>query len=270
MLVHTHSVLPSRVNADFESLLLFACNLDDALGGTLLLGSEFQELVDEVGVLLGGLEGGSSLGVDMVSFSDNVSGVLGDFLINLLLLFSGVLGRFLGFFIGLLGYLSSLLCFVGKLLGFGMGSGLLGSDLGLLGNLGGVCGMVRCSDGSMSGVLLLLHQSLSLKFGEGLGARFLRYGLFVGVNTSGLGSSKGSLGELLGLLFGLNDILGSGGFLFFLGSDFSSFSLSEFVKGSGFGELGLDGFGGLSIGSFFGSFGGLSSSSLFVSLFLGS
>jgi hypothetical protein len=270
MLVRSHSVMLGGRNAGVESLLLFAGNLDDALGGTLLLGSEFQELVDEVGVFLGSLEGGSGLGGFVESFSDDVSGVLGNLLINFLGLLSGVFGRFLGFDLGLLGFLSDNLSFVGELLGGRVGSGLLGSDLGLSGNLGGVFGVLGSSDGSMGGVLLLLHQSLGLQFGEGLGARLLRYGLFGGVDTSGLGSSDGGFGELLGLFLGLDDLLGSGGFLGFLGSDGGGLSFSEFVFGSSLGELGLDGFSGLSIGSFFGSSGGLSSSSLLVSLFLGS
>jgi len=234
MLVCSESFLCCGADARAQGLLLLAGNLDDALGGSLLLGSQLEELVDEVGVFLGGRES-TALLTTLRNLNDFLGVVLGNLLVDLLRLLSGVLGGMVCFVGCVVSLVSGVFSFLGQFLGSGLGSSLLSSDLSLGSQMLSFSGLMGSSLGGMLSVFLGLLQCLSLQFGEGLLARLLALGLASG-NSGSLGSSHGYLGEVLGLSLDLNCLLLAGNDLRFLGRLLSSLLLNLLGLGRSFLE----------------------------------
>jgi len=242
-MVRLESMFLCGLDARAQGLLLLAGNFDDGLRGSLLLGSQLQELMDEVGVFLGGLQSTARFMADMVTLRDDMGGVLGNLLVDLLSLFSGFLGGVLCFVGCFASLFSGVLRFLGQFLRAGVSSSLLSCFLSLFSQFLGFSSVMRSSLGGMLSVLLFLLQCFSLQLGEGLLARFLAL-VSVSGDSSSLGSAHSHFGEVLGLFLDLSCLLLVVLNLCFLGLLLSSLSLNLLGFGTSFlkrlGSLSLD------------------------------
>lgn len=236
-----------------QGLLLLAGNFDDGLRSSLLPGSQLQELVDEVGVFLGGLQSIARFMADMVTMRDDMGRVFGNLLVDLLSLFSGVLGGFLCFVGCFVSLFHGVFRFLGQFLRGGVSSSLLSSYLSLFSQFLGFMRVMCSSLGGMLSVFLFLHECFSLQLGEGLLARFLAL-VSVGGDSSSLGCAHSHFGEVFGFFLDLSCLFLVVRNLSFLGLFLSSL----FLNLLGFGTSFLKSFRSLSLDLFHGSsFSGL-------------
>lgn len=229
------SMMLCGADARVQGLLLLAGNFDDGLRGSLLLGSQLQELMDEVGVFLGGLQSTARFMADMVTVRDDMGRVLDNFLVDLLCLFSGVLGCFLCFVGCFVSLFHGVFRFLGQFLRCRVSSSLLSSDLSLFSHFLCFMRVMRSSLGGMLSVFLFLLQCFSLQLCEGLLARFLALALVsVSGDSSSLGSAHSHFGEVFGLFLNLSSLLLVVRNLSFLGLFLSNLFLNLLGFGTSF------------------------------------